>query len=57
MRRDGRFSSSARRGEDFLDFKDSSVCDGIFRGEGKEEVERRGSEGIDEAKDLGEKDV
>lgn len=35
----------------------SSVCEGIFRREGEEEVERRGSEGIDEAKDLGEKDV
>jgi len=40
-----------------LDLSGSSVCEGIFRREGEEEVERRGSEGIDEAKDLGEKDV
>jgi hypothetical protein len=35
----------------------SSVCKSILRREGKEDVERRDSEGIDEVKDLGEKDV
>lgn len=57
MRGDGRFSSSLCGGEDFLDLMGGSVCTSIFRREGGKDFERRGGERIDEAKDLGEKDV
>lgn len=57
MSGDRRFSSSSCGGVGFLDLKDRSVFKSIFRRKGREEVERRGGEGINEAKDLGEKDV